>query len=354
MGEGRFVGRKSLEVRLNAGGTRTLTAPRIFLDIGTHATIPAVPGLAESQPLTNIEALDLDRVPGHLVVLGGGYVGLEFAQAYRRFGSEVTVVEHGSQLLGREDDDVADEVRQLLEAGGVKVRVSTDVLDVRGRSGDKLTLHLRTPNGEAPIDATDILVAAGRTPNTSGIGLEAAGVEVTERGYIKVDDQLRTTAADVWAIGECAGSPQFTHASYDDFRVIRDNLAGKTRTTAGRVVPYCLFTDPPLARVGLSEREARTQGIGVRIAKMATAAVLRTRTTGEREGFMKALVSADGDAVLGFAMIGSDAGEVMAIVQTAMLAGLPYTGLRDAIFTHPTMAEGLNALFASVPDRVSQ
>jgi pyruvate/2-oxoglutarate dehydrogenase complex dihydrolipoamide dehydrogenase (E3) component len=349
MGTGRFVAPKTLEVRLNDGGTRVLEGERVFLNLGTHATIPPVPGLAEAGPLTNIELLELDRLPEHLVVLGGGYVGLEFAQAYRRFGSRVTVIGHGPQLLGREDPDVAEDLRRILAAEDIQFLLGADVLGVEGRSGAGVRLRVRTAAGERTVAGTDILVATGRTPNTSGIGLEIAGVELDQRGYIRVNDRLETTAPAVWAIGECAGSPQFTHVSEDDFRVIRDNLAGGSRSTRGRLVPYCLFTDPPLARVGLSEGEARQRGVAVRVARLPMGNVLRTWTTGEAAGFMKVLVEAAGDRVLGFAMIGPEAGEVMAAVQTAILGGLPYTVFRDAILAHPTMAEGLNGLFATVP-----
>jgi pyruvate/2-oxoglutarate dehydrogenase complex dihydrolipoamide dehydrogenase (E3) component len=349
LGAGRFLAPKTLEVQLNDGGTRVLAGDRVFLNLGTHATIPPIPGLAEARPLTNIELLELDRLPEHLVVLGGGYVGLEFAQAYRRFGSRVTVVEHGPQLLSREDADVADEVRRILSAEAIDVLVGADVLRVEGQSGEGVRLTMRTAADEQAVAASDILVATGRTPNTSGIGLELTGVQLDARGYIQVNDRLETSAPDIWAIGECAGSPQFTHVSFDDFRIIRDNLAGGQRSTRGRLVPFCLFTDPPLARVGLSEGEARQRGIAVRVARIPMNNVLRTRTTGETAGFMKVLVDAGGDRILGFTMIGPEAGEVMAVVQTAMLGGLPYTVLRDAILAHPTMAEGLNALFASVP-----
>jgi pyruvate/2-oxoglutarate dehydrogenase complex dihydrolipoamide dehydrogenase (E3) component len=288
-------------------------------------------------------------LPAHLIVLGGGYVGLEFAQAYRRFGSRVTVVQHGPQLLDREDPDVADAIRQLLSDEGIEVLLSTEALQAEGRSGESVRLGVRTPQGERRIEGSDILVAAGRTPNTAGIGLDMAGVALDGRGYVQVNDRLQTSAPDVWAMGECAGSPQFTHVSEDDFTIIRDNLAGGNRTTRDRLIPYCLFTDPPLARVGLSEIDARRPGVAVRIARLPVGAVLRTRTTGETRGFMKALVDARTDRILGFTMFGSEAGEVMAVVQAAMLAGMPYTGLRDAILAHPTMAEGLRNLFSEVP-----
>jgi pyruvate/2-oxoglutarate dehydrogenase complex dihydrolipoamide dehydrogenase (E3) component len=326
-----------------------LEGERVFLNLGTHATIPPIPGLAEDAPLTHIEVLELDRVPEHLVVLGGGYVGLEFAQAYRRFGSRVTIVEREPQLLDREDPDVADEMRRILGGEGIEVLLAADVLGVEGRSGAGVRLRVRTSRGEQTVTGTDILAAVGRTPNTAGIGLEVAGVQLDSRGYIKVNDRLETSAPDVWAVGECAGSPQFTHVSFDDFRIIRDNLAGGNRSTRDRLVPYCLFTDPPLARVGLSEGGARQRGIAVRVAKVPMSAVLRTWTLGERTGFMKVLVEGTGDRILGFTMIGPEAGEVMAAVETAILGELPHTVLRDAILTHPTMAEGLSALFAAIP-----
>jgi pyruvate/2-oxoglutarate dehydrogenase complex dihydrolipoamide dehydrogenase (E3) component len=349
MGTGRFVASKTVEVSLNAGGTRILTGDRVFLNLGTRPTIPSIPGLSDSQPLTNIELLELNRVPGHLVVLGGGYVGLEFAQAYRRFGSRVTVVGHGSQLLANEDADVADEIRRILAAEDIEFVLDADVIRVEGRSGDAVRLRARMGRDERTIAGTDILVATGRTPNTADIGLDTAGVELDARGYVKVNERLETTAPDVWAIGECTGSPQFTHVAGDDFRIIRDNLAGGRRTTRDRLIPFCLFTDPPLARVGMTEREARERGVAVRVATLPMSAVLRTHTTGETAGFMKALVEASGDHILGFTMIGTEAGEVVAAVQTAMLGRLAHTVLRDAIIAHPTMAEGLNNLFAAIP-----
>jgi pyruvate/2-oxoglutarate dehydrogenase complex dihydrolipoamide dehydrogenase (E3) component len=348
MGDGRFVAPKTLEVRLRDGGTRVLRGERVFLNLGTRATIPPTAGLADARPMTNIELLELDRLPAHLIVLGGGYVGLEFAQAYRRFGSRVTVVQHGPQLAGHEDPDVADALGRLFADEGIEVLLSAEALQVEGRSGEGVRLRVRTPQGERHLEGSDILAATGRTPNTAGIGLDTAGVRLDGRGYVQVNDRLETSAPDVWAIGECAGSPQFTHVSEDDFGIIRDNLAGGKRTTRDRLIPFCLFTDPPLARVGLSEGEARRRGVAVRVAKLPMGAVLRTRTTDETRGFMKALLDARTDRILGFTMFGPEAGEVMAVVQTAMLAGMPYTGLRDAILAHPTMAEGLRGLFSEV------
>ncbi len=354
MGTGRFVAPKTLEVRLDDGGTRVLAGDQVFLNLGTHAAIPSVPGLEAARPLTHIEALELDYLPSHLIVFGGGYVGLELAQAYRRFGSRVTVIEHGPQLMGREDPDVADEMQRILSDEGIGFSIAAETLNVRGRSGEEVNVAMRTTSGEQQIKGSDILVATGRIPNTTGIGLEEAGVELDGHGYIRVNERLETTASSIWAIGECAGSPQFTHVSIDDFRIIRDNLAGGNRSTRDRLVPYCMFTDPPLARVGLSEGEAQRQGVSARVARLPMNAVRRTATTDETQGFMKVLVGGSDDRILGFTMIGAEAGEVMAAVQTAMLADLPYPRLRDAILAHPTMAEGLDALFSNVPPRSAQ
>jgi pyruvate/2-oxoglutarate dehydrogenase complex dihydrolipoamide dehydrogenase (E3) component len=346
MGEAHFVGPKTLEVTLNQGGTRRLRGERVFLDLGTRALLPPIPGLAAAA-LTNIELLELDRLPEHLVVLGGGYVGLEFAQTYRRFGSRVTVVERGPQLLGREDPDVAEALQRLFADEEIDVLLNTETLRVDGQRG-ALRIVVRTSDGERVLGASDLLAATGRTPNTPGIGLDLAGVELDARGYIAVNERLETSASEVWAIGECAGSPQFTHISQDDFRVIRDNLEGRPHSTRGRLVPSCVFTDPPLAHVGLNEVEARRLGVAVRVVTMPVHEVLRTWSTGETRGFMKALVDPRSDKILGFTMFGADAGELMAVVQTAMLAGLPSAGLREAIFAHPTMSEGLGPLFGGV------
>jgi pyruvate/2-oxoglutarate dehydrogenase complex dihydrolipoamide dehydrogenase (E3) component len=351
MGGGRFVAPKTLEVQLNDGGTRVLTGDQVFVNVGTHAAIPSVPGLEAARPLTHIEALELDYLPQHLIVVGGGYVGLELAQAYRRFGSNVTIIESGPQIMSREDFDVSQEMRRILSDEGIQVLVEAELLDVRGESGKKVTLVVRTTLGEKNIEGSDILLAAGRVPNTAGIGLEAVGVELDSRGYVRVNERLETSAPEVWAMGESAGSPQFTHISEDDFRIIRDNLAGGQRSTRDRQVPYCMFTDPPLAHVGLSEGEAARRGIITRVARMPTSAVLRAQATGETQGFMKALVGDGDDRILGFTMIGAEAGEVIAVVQMAMMADLPYWRVRDAVLAHPTMAEGLGFLFSNVPAR---
>jgi pyruvate/2-oxoglutarate dehydrogenase complex dihydrolipoamide dehydrogenase (E3) component len=349
MGTGRFTAPKVLEVRLNEGGMRQLAGEQVFVNLGTHATIPDIPGLAAARPLTSIEALELDHVPKHLLVLGGGYVGLELAQAFRRFGSEVSIIQQAPQLAPREDPDVAAEIERFLTDEGIEIILDAQLRRIERDAKGGLTAEVRASGAERRIEGSDLLVAIGRTPNTQGLGLEVAGVKLDRDGYIQVNDRLQTTATDVWAIGECcAGNPQFTHVSFDDFRIIRDNLAGGNRTRRDRLVPYCLFTDPQVAHVGLSERDAQQRGLAVRVAKLPMSAVLRAHTTGEKRGFMKALVSAHDDRILGFTMIGAEASEVMATVQIAVLAGLPYTALRDAIIAHPTWAEGLGSLFSTL------
>jgi pyruvate/2-oxoglutarate dehydrogenase complex dihydrolipoamide dehydrogenase (E3) component len=354
MASGCFVGPRLIEARLNDGGTRLLKGSRVFVNVGSRAAIPNVPGLEAARPLTHIEALELDSLPRHLIVLGGGYTGLELAQAYRRFGSRVTIIEPGPHVMSREDPDVAAEMQRMLREEGIEILAGAPPSHVEGRSGERVTVTVHAASGEQRIEGSDILVATGRIPNTAGIGLEDAGIELDGRGFIRVNDRLETTAAGVWAIGECAGSPHFTHASVDDFRIVRDNLAGGSRSTKDRLMPYCVFTDPPLAHVGLSEVDARRQRIAVRIAKLPMSGVLRTEATDETQGFMKVLVSKADDRILGFTMIGSEAGEVMAAVQTAMLAGLPYPTLRDAVITHLTVAEGLGPLLSNVEPRTEQ
>src|SRR5215469_11122736 len=331
MGEGRFVAPKTVEVALNDGGTRRIVGGRVFLDLGSHSTMPNVAGLAAANPMTHIEALDLDRLPGHLIVIGGGYIGLELAQAVRRFGSDVTVIEQGAQLAEREDPDVGAALLDLFHDEGIEVLLGTHVSQVEGLSGKEVRVYSKNGPGQQIVEGTHLLVSVGRTPNTKGIGLEQVGVELDERGYIKVNDRLETTASNVWAMGDCAGSPQFTHVAYRDFRVVRDNLRGSDRTTKDRIVPFCMFTDPELARVGRNEIEAKRDKIAYRVAKLPMAKVLRTHTISESRGFMKMLLGKDSDAILGFTAFGSEASELMAAVQTAMMGRLPYTALRDAI-----------------------
>ena len=352
LGEGRFVAPKTIEVILTNGGTRLLTGTHVVISTGSRATILPIPGLRESNPLTHIEALELDDVPQQLLIFGGGYVGLEFAQAFRRFGSRVTIIERSARLLHDEDDDIANAVTAVLTGEGIEVVNNAEVREVQGSSGQLVTVQLEREGHPTRLRGTHLLVATGRTSNTDSIGLDTAGVKRTPKGDIQVNERLETTAEGVFAVGDCAGSPHFTHIAFDDFRVVRDNLLARPHVTTGRFVPSCLFLDPELARVGLNETTAKRNGTPYRLLKLPMQAVLRTRTTGETTGFMKALIGAKDDAILGFSAFGQSAGELMATVQLAMCAKLPYTALRDSIFTHPTYSEGLVYLFSSIPMEV--
>ncbi len=344
LGWGRFVEPRVIEVD-GREGVRRVTGERIYLDLGTVAEMPPVPGLADAAALTHVEALALDVLPSRLLVLGGGYIGLEMGQAFRRFGAEVTVIERGERLAGREDPDVSAALQALLEAEGVELALGARDMVVEGRSGEQVAIRLG--DGRS-FEGSHLLVAAGRRPRTEGIGLEIAGVERDARGFIRVDEHLRTSAPGIWAFGEAAGTPMFTHAALDDYRVAKSGIQGGGRSTADRMIPYCVFTDPELARIGLDEAEARRRGIAYRLATLPMGVVPRARTLSQRRGFMKALVAAEDDRILGFTMLGAAAGEVMSVVQMAMLGGLPYTALRDGILAHPTLAEGLNMLFANL------
>jgi len=347
LGTGRFVGPRSIHIAMNDGRERVVEGVHVFINTGTYAAVPDIPGLRDAAPMTHVEALELDSLPEHLIVIGGGYIGLEMAQAFRRLGSKVTVVQEAPRVAMREDADVTDAIESVLTNEGIDVRVSVKPLQVSGRSGQSVTVELNDGNR---VTGTHLLVATGRVPRTAGIGLDLAGVALDERGFIKVDERLATSAPNTWAIGEVAGTPMFTHASFDDYRVLKSQLAGGNLTTRDRVIPYAMFIEPELARIGINESDAQRQGIAVRVAKLPMASVPRARTTGDTHGFMKAIVDTQTDRILGFTMLGSNAGEVVATVQMAMLGNLPYTAIRDAILSHPTIAEGLNMLFAKIPE----
>ncbi|MFZ0505228.1 MAG: FAD-dependent oxidoreductase [Chthoniobacterales bacterium] len=351
IGSGRFTGPRTIEVTLPEGGTRSLSAENVVISTGSRATIEPIPGLQESSPLTHIETLDLDQLPEHLLIIGGGYIGLELAQAMRRFGSKVTIIERNGRLAHREDEDVTEMLSDIFREEGIDIVTSATITQIEGKSGDQVKLHAVRNGEKIELEGTHILVASGRTPNTQNISLELAGVETSKSGHVKVNERLQTTAAGVWAVGDCAGSPHFTHIAFDDHRVVTDNLAGGHKVTTGRQVPFCMFTDPELARIGLNEFEAKERGIAYRLTKVPMIAILRTRTVSETRGFLKALIDTESDRILGFTALGIEAGEITATVQVAMLAGLPYTVLRDAIFTHPTMLEGLIPLFSAVSTR---
>ena len=349
MGEGRFIGDRTLKVSLAGGGERILRGEQVFINTGTRALIGNTPGLAEASPLTHIEALELDVVPEHLLILGGGFVGLEFAQAMRRLGSRVTIVERNDRLLHNEDLDVSEAITQLFQDEGIVTVANTSLGRVEGKSGQGVRLYGSRRQSQIIVEGSHLLVATGRIPNTDGIGLDLAGVKITKKGFVEVNERLETSAPGVWALGDCAGSPLFTHISFDDFRIVRENLGGGRRTTTGRQVPSCLYTDPELAHVGLDESQAKQEGIAYRLAKIPMAAVLRTRAMSETRGFLKVLVAATDDQILGFTGFGEGAGEIMATVQLAIRAAIPYTVLRDMTITHPTLAEGIVALLSKVP-----
>ena len=350
-GEASFVAPRELEVRAIGSETLRLSADHVFINVGARPANPPIEGLDSVPTLNSTTVMELDEVPDHLLVLGGGYVGLEFAQMFRRFGSEVTIVQRGPQLLAREDADVAEAVADVLREDGVDVLLRTDAL-CAGSGDGEIRLTVRTPDGERERSGSHLLVAAGRPPNTDALNLEAAGVETDERGFVRVNGRLETNVEGIWALGDVTGGPAFTHVSYDDFRVLKANLIdGGDATTSGRLVPYTVFTDPQLGRVGLSEGEAREQGRDILVAKMPMSHVARALEVDEPRGMMKAIVDAETHQVLGAAILGIEGGEVAAMIQIAMMGRLPYTALRDGLFAHPTLAESLNNLFATVEGR---
>lgn len=349
LGSGRFNGPRTIAVSFPDGSERVLQAEKVVICTGSRTVIDTTPGLREAAPLTHVDALELDHIPSHLLIIGGGFIGLEFAQAMRRFGSNVTIVERNTRLAHREDQDVSDMFHQICRDEGIDVVTDAVVNRVEGQSGHRVKLNLSRNGSGGILEGSHLLIAAGRAPNTDGIGLELGGVETTDRGFVKVNEHLETSAPGVWAAGDCAGSPHFTHVAFDDFRVLRDNFEGGKRVTTGRQQPFCVFTDPEFARIGLTETEARQRRLAFQLARLPMGAILRTRTLSETRGFLKALIDTKTDRILGFAAFGVNAGEILAPVQVAMLAGLPFTALRDTIFTHPTLAEGLIPLFANVP-----
>jgi pyruvate/2-oxoglutarate dehydrogenase complex dihydrolipoamide dehydrogenase (E3) component len=347
-GHARFLDPHRLEVRGADGAIRQLAADLVFINSGARPAVPALPGLRDVPFLDSTSVMELEAVPDHLLVLGGGYVGLEFGQMFRRFGSRVTVVHRGASLLGREDPDVAEEVAKILRGDGLDVILEAEARDVQP-APEGYRLRVATPQGERAVTGSHLLVATGRVPNTDDLNLAAAGIETDPRGFIRVDEHLETTAKGVYALGDVKGGPAFTHIAYDDFRIARTNLLeGGQATTAGRLVPYTVFLDPQLGRVGLSETEARARGHRVRVARLPMSHVARALEVDETRGFMKAVVEADSGRILGAAILGVEGGEVMSVVQVAMMGGLPYTALREAVFAHPTLAESLNNLFMAM------
>ncbi len=338
-GEGRFVGRKSVAVN-----GRTLEAQWIFINTGLRSALPAVEGIADVSPLDNASVMELDEIPEHLLVLGGGYIGLEFAQMFRRFGSKVTLIHRGTQLLDHEDADVAEEVKRILTEDGIGVLLNATTM----RASGAVELQVSVDGGTRSVKGSHLLVATGRVPNTATLDLKAAGIAMDARGYVRVNEYLETNVDGVYALGDVKGGPAFTHISYDDYRIVKTNLLeGGKRTTRRRFVPYTLFIDPQLGRVGLTEAEARKRKGKIRVAKMPMTSVARAIETDETRGFMKIVVDAKTERILGAAVLGIEGGETMSAIQIAMMGGLKYTDLQNATLAHPTLAEALNNVFSN-------
>ncbi len=348
MGEGHFTGPKTLEVVFPGGERRQLTAGTIFINAGARPSKPSLPGIENIATLDSTSIMELDTVPDHLLIIGGGYVGLEFGQMFRRFGSRVTIIQRSAKLLAREDADVADEVANILREDGVEVLLETKPLRVEQSSDGVIHLTVQTPTGERTLSGSHLLLAAGRVPNTDWLNLDATGVSTDKRGFIQANERLETSVPGIYALGDIKGGPAFTHISYDDFRIIRTNLIEHGNASIhNRIVPYTVFIDPQLGRVGITESEAREQKRNIKVAKMPMNYVARALELDESRGFMKAIVDADTNQILGCAILGIEGGEMMAMLQMAMMGNIPYTVLREAVFAHPTLAEAFNNLFGS-------
>jgi pyruvate/2-oxoglutarate dehydrogenase complex dihydrolipoamide dehydrogenase (E3) component len=346
-GDAQFVDAKTVEVKLQSG-TRRLTAPKIVINTGGRPNKPPIPGLADVPTLDSTTVMDLTEVPKHLLVLGGGFIGLEFAQMYRRFGAEVTVLEGAPRLAPRDDEDVGEALLSILREDGLRIETSALAERIEGKAGD-ITIHYKQNDKPQSVRGSHLLVSVGRKPNSEELNLPAAGINVDRAGYITVDDTLQTNVEGIYAVGDIKGGPAFTHISYDDFRILRDRWVDKRDVRLGdRMVPNTVFIDPQLAQVGLNETEARKRGLDIRVAKIGMNGVARALETGESRGFMKVLVDAKNDQILGCTILGIEGGEIMSMLQIAMMGKLPYTVLKEAIFAHPTLAEGLNNVFLAL------
>lgn len=350
-GQARFASPTEVVVKTNEGPERTITGGKFFINTGEKDVVPPLPGLDAVPYLDHAKIEELDQVPEHLLILGGGYIALEFGQMFRRFGSRVSIVEKSERLLAHEDQDVSEAMEQILREDGIEVLVGTKALQA-GQDGTQVTLTVQpAEGGSRTLAGSHLLVAIGRAPNTEGLGLERAGVETDEQGHIKTNGKLETNVANIWAMGDVKGGPAFTHISYDDYRILQANLLhGGHRSVEDRPVPYTVFTDPQLGRVGMSEQQAKDKGLNYKIAKVPMTQVARTLETDETRGFLKAVVDADSKQILGGAMLCVDGGEVMSVLETAMLGHLPYTVLRDGVFAHPTLSESLNNLFMTLDE----
>ena len=349
MGEAHFIAPRTLEVSLQDGGMREITAPLIFIDTGDRPQPLAIKGVESVPMLNSTTIMELDTLPEHLLIIGGGYIGLEFGQMFRRFGSQVTIFQRQSRLLMNEDEDVSDEITKIFREEGITVLTAATPRQVEPLGDGRIQLTVRTPQGEQQLIGSHLLAATGRIPNTEALTPEASGIHLDKKGYIQVNEQLETNVSGIYALGDVKGGPAFTHVSYDDFRILRANLLEHgSASMQDRLVPHTVFIDPQLGRVGMTENEARKQGRNIRVAKLPMNAVARALETGETRGFMKAIVDADTQQILGCAILGVEGGEIMTIIQVAMMGKLPYTALKEGIFTHPTLAEGLNTLFMTL------
>lgn len=348
-GEASFTGPKSLDVRTLDDETRELTADRVFVNVGMRARIPEIPGLSEVAYLDNAGIMELGEVPEHLLVLGGGFIGLEFGQMFRRFGAEVSILEQADRLAPREDADICAALDEILEEDGIEVALEAKAVGVRPTADGGVEVHYEQDGETLSVSGSHLLVSAGRTSNADTLNPDAAGLEVDERGYISVNDHLETNVEGIWALGDVNGGPPFTHVAYDDFRIVKENLLGDGGASrAGRLIPYTLFTDPQLGRVGLTEEQARQEGYDVRVAKLPMSRIARAMETDETRGLMKAVVDGETDRILGTSVLGVDGGEVASVIQVAMMGDLPFTALRDGVFSHPTFSESLNNLFMGI------
>jgi pyruvate/2-oxoglutarate dehydrogenase complex dihydrolipoamide dehydrogenase (E3) component len=336
---------------MNDGTQRELRAEQIFLNVGTRNAQPPIDGLDSVPALDSTSIMELDVVPEHLIVLGGGYIGMEFSQMFRRFGSGVTVIQRGPQLLPREDADIGAEVANILRDDGITVLINTEAQHVEQAADGGIILTAQSSAGEHTVRGSHLLVATGRRPNTDLLNVEAAGLETDKKGTLTVNDRLETNVPGIYAMGDVKGGPAFTHISYDDFRVVKTNvLDGGSASIAGRMVPYTVFIDPQLGRIGLTEQQAREQGYNIRVAKLPMSSVARAIEVDETRGMMKAVVDADSEQILGAAILGLEGGEVVNVLQVAMMGQLPYTALRDGVLPHPTLSESLNNLFTTLEE----
>ncbi|MBX9688572.1 MAG: mercuric reductase [Candidatus Obscuribacterales bacterium] len=349
IGSGTFISPKEILVRSQDETERILTADRIFINTGSKTMIPAIPGLNNVPNLTSTSIMELSVLPSELAIIGGGYIALEFAQIFARLGSKVTVLLRGDRFLPNEDRDIADAVKEILEAEGIVFKQNLKFNSVQVLSDSRIKVTVSRDHENEELTVSHLLVAVGRVPNTKDLGLDAAGITTDEKGHISVNAKLETNVPGIWALGDCNGGPLFTHVSWDDYRIVKANvLAGATRSTEGRLVPYTLFIDPELGRVGLTEEQALKKGLDIIVAKIPAAKIPRAVTSGESRGLLKAVINKQSGHILGVSLLCHSAGEVMSVVQMAMLGKLHYTEVRDTIFTHPTMAESLNLLFAGI------